>query len=433
LHSVRDRAAMVKDRLAGGFLMALDIPDERLDWRTKGFWLGGAAPTSAEFAAAGHGLFDGSFTWPLLVLRRDAALANIATMAQFCRRRGLDFAPHAKTAMAPLLLDEQLRAGAWAITVATPSQALALWGLGARRVLIANEVLDPTALRWLATEAGNGFEVYVQVDSLAGVEAAAAALAGAPGTGELRVLVELGHSGGRTGCRTVDDCVVVARAAAAVPRLALVGVTGYEGGLPAPTAVDAYLDRLFAAAGALAADGLLPPRVLVSAGGSAYFDRVADQLSGIELPGHEVHVVLRSGAYVSHDDGFYRERTPFNRAPDQGSLIAALDLWAQVISIPEPGLAIVGMGKRDAPFDEGLPIPMAVRHPDGVTAAADGLAVTKLNDHHTYLEIAHGASLRPGDLIRFGISHPCTAFDKWRSIPVVDDDGIVVDVLHTYF
>jgi D-serine deaminase-like pyridoxal phosphate-dependent protein len=164
---------------------------------------------------------------------------------------------------------------------------------------------------------------------------------------------------------------------------------------------------------------------IVSAGGSAWFDRVVARLAALPP---DVRLILRSGASVTHDDGFYRERTPFRRVPAEGPLTAALEIWAQVLSVPEPGLAIAGMGKRDAPFDEGLPVPVEVRR-DGKPFEA-GAAVTKLNDHHTYLA-ADG--LAPGDLIRFGISHPCTAFDKWRHIPVVDADHRVVDVLRTYF
>jgi len=70
---------------------------------------------------------------------------------------------------------------------------------------------------------------------------------------------------------------------------------------------------------------------------------------------------------------------------------------------------------------------------DGVVAPITGLAVTKLMDQHAYLSVDTDVDLRVGDLLRFGISHPCTAFDKWRHIPVVDGDHRVVDVLHTYF
>jgi len=386
--------------------MTLNIPELRIDWQAKGFWQPDGAPTVAEFVAARHTLFDGSFTWPLLVVRQEAVRANIATMAAFCKRHGVAFAPHAKTPMAPGLMRAQLDAGAWGLTVATANQALVLRRLGVPRVLIANEALDPTALGWLAAQ--SDWEVYLQVDSVAGAERAAG----------LRLLVELGHPGGRTGCRTIDEVVTVARAAGDQ----LVGITGYEGGLGDEASVDAWLQTLVEAAKALSAEGLLGERVIVSAGGSAWFDRVARALEGQWLPGHQVQAVLRSGASVTHDDGFYRERTPFNRVPQEGALAAALELWGQVLSIPEPGLAIVGMGKRDAPFDEGLPVPFA-----------EGLTVTKMNDHHTYLSVADGARPAVGDLVRFGLSHPCTAFDKWRFIPVVDDDGVVVNVLHTYF
>ena len=391
----------------------LDIPDEPIDWRAKGFW----QPDGAYDRRSRPSIFDGGFTWPLLTVRRSAVEANIATMAAYCRRHDMDFAPHAKTTMAPALLDAQLQAGAWGLTVATPNQALVLRRLGVPRVLIANQVLDPTALRWLAAETAAGWEVWFQVDSLAGVRAAGAAVAA--GGGSLRVLVELGHTGGRTGCRTAGAAEEVARAVAGAGGLELAGVTGYEGQLAGEAEVDAFLDALAGVVRRLSAAGLLPDRPIVSAGGSAWFDRVTARLAGAGLG----QLVLRSGASVTHDDGFYRARTPFHRVPAEGPLVAALEMWAQVISTPEPGLALVGMGKRDAPFDEGLPV---VRSP------AAGLTVTRLNDHHTYLAVEPGVPVTPGDLLRFGLSHPCTAFDKWREIPVVDDEHRVVDVLHTY-
>ncbi|UQU67168.1 alanine racemase [Couchioplanes caeruleus] len=401
---MRDRVPEVK----GGPPVTLDIPDELLDWRAKGFWLPEGSVPARAFAAARHSLFDGSFTWPLLVVRDSAVRANIATMAAYARRHGFSFAPHAKTSMAPTLLQAQLTAGAWAMTVATANQALVLRRLGVPRVLIANEVLDPAALGWLCAQSAQGWQVYAQTDSIAGVEAAAAA-------GGLPLLVELGHAGGRTGCRTVDEVVSVARAAADAPGVTLAGLTAYEGGLATADEVDAFLAAQVEAVHAIA--DLLPDEVIVSAGGSAWFDRVVKALEGQWLDGHTVHAVLRSGASVTHDDGFYRERTPFNREPGEGSLTAALEMYAQVLSVPEPGLAIVGMGKRDAPFDEGLPV-------------TDAGEVVKMNDHHTYVR---GSGPAVGDLVRFGLSHPCTAFDKWRFIPVADDDDVVVDVLHTYF
>jgi D-serine deaminase-like pyridoxal phosphate-dependent protein len=293
--------------------------------------------------------------------------------------------------------------------------------IGVPRVFIANQVLDPTALRWMAGQD----DLYFQVDSVAGVQAAADAAAAG---GVLRVFAELGHPGGRTGARTLNDLEIVARSADAADGVELVGVTAYEGQLHDEAGVDAFLDLVADGAKTLAAAGLLPEVPLVSAGGSAWFDRVVAKLRPAELG----RVILRSGAAVTHDDGYYRDKTPFHRIPQEGPLAAALEIWAQVISTPEPGLAIVGMGKRDAPFDEGLPV-VFDRRRAGVTAPISGLRVTKLMDQHTYVEVATDVEVVPGDLLRFGISHPCTAFDKWRDIPVVDEQRRVVDVLHTYF
>ncbi|GIG88276.1 alanine racemase [Plantactinospora endophytica] len=409
------------------------LDEPALDWRAKGFWQPDPPVPDAVFAAAGHSLFGGAVTWPVLAVRRSAVAHNVATMADFCTRHGFSFAPHGKTTMAPSLLDAQLAAGAWAITMATASQLLACRALGVPRVLLANELLDPTPLRWLAGELDRGFEAYFFVDSVAGVEAIATALADQPGEAPLRVLVELGFPGGRAGCRTVEQVVEVAEAVAATPRVRLDGVAGYEGGLPDDAAVTAYLRRLRAAATELARRRLVGPEVLVSAGGSAWFDLVAEELGGDWLAGHDLRVVLRSGAYVTHDHGFYAEHTPFHRIPGEGGLDAALELWAQVTSTPEPGLAIVGMGKRDASYDEGLPVPLRVRRRSGEVHAVEGMSVDRLNDHHGYLAVPPGVEVHPGDLVCFGISHPCTAFDKWRAMPVVDDDHVIVDVLRTYF
>jgi D-serine deaminase-like pyridoxal phosphate-dependent protein len=405
----------------------LSIPEGRIDWRTKGIRQPGSGVSDEQFAAARHLLFDGTFSWPVMVARRSALDHNIAALAAFCARQGVELAPHGKTTMAPALFEKQLNAGAWGITAATAGQLLAYRAFGVPRALLANELLDPAALRWLAGEVELGWDVLCFVDSVAGVQAMAQAARSRP----VPVLAELGYPGGRTGARDAAELTRVARAAAAAPGVELTGVAAYEGGLATTAEVTEFLGAVRRATVALAADGLLPEEVIVSAGGSAYFDVVADRLAGAWLPGHRVRAILRSGAYVSHDDGIYRTRTPFSRVP--GNLEAALEVWAQVTSVPEPGLAIAGMGKREAPYDAGLPVPLRVRRTDGRVTHAEGLSVTQLNDHHAFLAVPADTDLVPGDLICFGISHPCTAFDKWQVIPVVDDEYRVTDLIRTYF
>lgn len=406
------------------------IPEEFVDWRVKGVWQPGPPVSFAAFAAARHELFGGAFTWPVMVARRSAIEHNVRTMADYCARHGLEFAPHGKTTMAPSLFQAQLDAGAWGITVATAQQALVCRELGVPRILLANEVLDPVALRWLAEQAGPDFEMLLYADSVAAVEALGVAAEHAEEP--LRVLLEWGNPGWRAGCRTTEEALAVARAIAATPGVQLAGVAGFEGLAGTPEEAQAFLDGLRATTVALADADLLAGEVIVSAGGSAYFDLVTATLGGDWLPGRRLRTIIRSGASISHDDVMYRESTPFNRRPAEGALDAALEVWAQVLSTPEPGFALVGMGKRDAPHDD-LPVPLRVRRADGRVEAADGLRVTRFNDHHGHLEVRPPAALAPGDLIAFGISHPCLAFDKWQVIPVVEDDYTVTELLRTYF
>jgi D-serine dehydratase len=117
-------------------------------------------------------------------------------------------------------------------------------------------------------------------------------------------------------------------------------------------------------------------------------------------------------------------------------LRAALQLWCVVQSLPEPGLAILGCGKRDVSFDMGLPVPLLLCPLGGRSPmpTPEGWHISALNDQHAYLRTGDAADgLQVGDRIALGISHPCTTFDKWRWMPVVDEGYTVVDAITTCF
>jgi D-serine deaminase-like pyridoxal phosphate-dependent protein len=362
-----------------------------------------------------------------MVLRESALAHNLDAMRAWCDDRGVSLAPHGKTTMAPQLFQRQLDAGAWAITAATVSQARLMRHVGVPRVLIANEVVDPAGVAWLGRELSAHPDAWLAclVDSVASV----AAVAAHGGDRRLPVLVELGLPGGRTGCRTHAEAIAVAEAVVASGTLALAGVEAFEGVLhdadDAPT-VDALLASMRSLAQELCERGLVEDEVIVSAGGSVWPDRVADLLRGLDL-GRPTRVLLRSGCYLTHDDGFYDRHSPFRTW-----LRPALEVWAAVLSRPEPTLALVGMGKRDVSHDIDLPVPLTVSR-DCVRRAADGLEVFDLNDQHAFVRVPAADPLTPGDLMSFGISHPCTAFDKWRLLPVVDDELDVIGGVKTFF
>ncbi|MCS0634532.1 amino acid deaminase [Streptomyces sp. LP05-1] len=420
----------------------LRLADERIDHRFKGLPPDAEGLTVGRLAAQRRNLFTGGFTTPVLALSAEALDHNLRLLETYADRHGLAFAPHGKTSMAPVLFERQLAHGAWGITVAVPHQARVCRAFGVRRIFLANELVDEAALRWLAAElaADPEFRFLAYVDSVRGVELMDRALTAAGADRPVEVVIELGTGeGARTGARTEADCLAVAGAVAGARSLRLAGVAGYEGEVPdaTPEAVRAWLHRLTELAVTLDRSGAFGPEldeIVVSAGGSAWFDTVAEVFAELPELSRPVLKLLRSGAYVSHDEGHYRELTPFNRVPGEGALRPAFRLWSQVVSRPTGEQAFVNAGKRDAAYDLHLPSAQVVRSArDGAERPATGITVTKLSDQHAWLATAEGAELEVGDWVGLGLSHPCTSFDKWQLIPLVTADGTVTDFVRTFF
>ncbi|MCM3266539.1 amino acid deaminase [Streptomyces thermoviolaceus] len=414
------------------------LAEERVDHRFKGLPPDADGLTVGELAAQRRDLFTGGFTTPVLTLSAEHLEHNLRLMQTYTARHQLAFAPHGKTSMAPQLFQRQLEHGAWGITLAVPHQVRVARAFGVQRIFLANELVDAAALRWVAAElaADPSFRLVCYVDSVRGVELMDAALRGGAQR-PVDVVVELGAGeGARTGARTQAECARIAEAVAGVPTLRLVGVAGYEGEVPQADGerVRAYLRRLVALAAELDKAGHFArtDEIVVSAGGSAWFDAVAEVFAAAPALSRPVLKLLRSGAYVTHDDGHYRELTPFNRVPEEGALEPAFRLWTQVVSRPTAAQAFANAGKRDAAYDLHLPFAQVV-HRDGAEHAATGITVTGLSDQHTWLATTEEADLAVGDWIGLGLSHPCTSFDKWQLIPVVRADGTVVDYVRTFF
>jgi D-serine deaminase-like pyridoxal phosphate-dependent protein len=424
------------------------LADQRVSWQDKAlppaFW----GRTVAEVLAGKPRLSQ--LPTPLMTLSAPGLRHNVDTLARWCTHHGVDLAPHGKTTMAPALWAMQLDAGSWAITLANVFQLGVARAYGVSRVLIANAVISPLQLRWIADElaADSEFEVLVWADSVRTVEimeSARSAYVG-PDARPLDVLVEVGGLGGRTGARDAETSQAVAEAIANASTLRLAGVAGYEGAIghgvdeAGLEEVRSYLRDLAALHSRLREKGLYDEDVvpIVSAGGSQYFEQVAAVLAPLGNEG--ARVVLRSGAYITHDDGLYRRVSPLGEHPrtDGDRLVPAMHGWVRITSQPEPGLAIFDAGRRDLPFDQDLPEPQLIRpRSEGEPLlTADGMTVTNLNDQHGYLSF-DGVPVVIGDELRIGLSHPCTAFDKWGLIPVVDDpdaaDPVVVDLVRTFF
>lgn len=394
-----------------------------------------------EIAALGWRLLDEDLSLPAAVLYEDRLKHNLAWMQEFVSNYGAKFAPHGKTTMAPKLFLRQLGAGAWGITLATAPQTQAAYRHGVRRVLMANQLVGQENMRIISRLLEDpSFEFFCLVDSAENLEQLGRFFQ-ARGQ-RLKVLIEVGVEGGRAGLRDQEQLTKLLEAQAHFrEHVALVGVELFEGILSDESAIRSFLSRAVGIASDLAFAGRFDRSpIILSGAGSAWYDVVAEVFSRAEL-GQPHEVVLRPGCYLTHDVGSYREaqqrilsHNPVAQRM-RSSLLPALHVWAYVLSMPEPHRAIVGLGKRDAAFDSGMPVP-ALHYRPGQAKPANASAdwkIVRMMDQHSYMEMADGADLRVGDMIAFDICHPCLTFDKWRYLPVVDSNFQVVDMVETLF
>lgn len=366
--------------------------------------------------------YAADFATPLLTLDRSASDANVKRMIDWTVRTGVAIAPHGKTTMAPELWRRFVDAGAWGITVATPWQAEVAITAGIHRILVANEVVDAVGIATIAAATDTDVEIYCWVDSVDGVRL----LAEGAGRRPVRVLVEYGLPGGRSGARGLEEALAVSDAVRADPRLVLCGVSGFEwtyGPDRTPSSdarVSEFLDEMAELLRQLLDDNAFAAKPIVSAGGSIWFDVVARQFAGWT---ERAQVIVRSGCVQSSDNGYFAANSPFAGQPFE--LEASLTVWASVISVPEPGVAILNAGKRDLSEDLGGPRVLNI----------PGATIERLNDQHGWMRYPVDTPVTVGQLVRLGISHPCTTFDRWRLIPEIlsAEDPRVVGFIETQF
>jgi D-serine dehydratase len=422
--------------------------DRALSGWMKGMPSSITSATSQEIAALQLNLLREEVPLPCAVIMETVLARNEEWMLKFARAAGVELCPHGKTTMSPELLARQLAGGAWGITAATPHQLRTMRAFGIRRILYANQLVGRAALRYVMDELNRDldFDFYCLVDSVASVEllAAAAVTALRP----VQVLLEVGQDGGRTGTRNHTQALAVARAVSQYSTLRLTGLETYEFMVAGRDDAEreGNVARLFNEFTTLAKqldheELFRTPQVLLSAGGSAYFDLAAQALTSIELD-RPVIPVIRSGCYLTHDHGWlpgYFERMRARStivAAVEGRPTGAIEIWAYIQSRPEAGRALATLGKRDVSFDIRLPQPTLWFRPGfdtGPQALTDGTSIEALNDQHAYLRVPPDSPLRVGDMIGVGISHPCTTFDKWRGMLLVDDAYNVTGAISTWF
>lgn len=397
-----------------------------------------------KIGTIGLRLGDDELMLPAAILKESALAGNSRWMMRFVNENGLSLAPHGKTTMSPQLIRRQLADGAWAITAATAHHARLYASWGVRRILMANQLVGAANVEAVVALLGDDpdLEFYALVDSAEGACRLAEAWTKGGAVRPLFLLLELGGEGERTGVRTSGDALAVARACAQYPAaLSLRGVECFEGVYGDVESARRLLGRLSEALELLESEQLLAGcETIVSAGGTAFFDEAARAMLAIST-GRPLRLVLRSGCYLVHDSEHYERcfDASASRCPsiaERGRLRPALEVWAHAQSRPEPSRLVASLGKRDIGHDVHPPVLLWTLRP-GVDKTPrpvpDGVRVAKLFDQHICLDIPPDFDVAVGDLLGFGQSHPCTTFDKWRALFVVDDDYRVIDMIRTYF
>jgi len=417
-----------------------------LDHLSKSFPVTAAPCTTEDIGQRQWQVLDDEMPYPLATLRTQALTHNLAWMQAWAQRKGVGLAPHGKTTMSPELFRMQLQAGAWGMTVATVHQLQLALEVGAQRCIIANQVLADADLDGLDAllSRHTGARAWFLLDSLAQLAMVEDWAQRRGSARRFDVLLELGTEGFRSGCRTQDEAMALARALADSPTARLGGVECYEGGLvqgdsaQMSDAVSDLVRRVRDVVQAIDAGNLwADDQLLITAGGSAIFDLVIPLLTGYPLR-RPVQGVLRSGCYVTHDHGNYARFLHLveQREGLKGSLQPALEIWAMVQSVPEPGLALLSAGRRDVSFDQRMPMPVrwAARGSHSIEATPAHWQVQALSDQHAHMRFdPQGQAPQVGDRIALGISHPCTTFDKWRWMALVDDEARITGAISTRF
>ncbi|MEG3219458.1 amino acid deaminase [Vibrio gigantis] len=385
-------------------------------------------------------LVDEDISLPVAVIKQSALTNNLNWMQSFADHHQVKLSPHGKTSMTPDFFRQQLENGAWGITVATPAQAEIAAMAGAKRIIMANQLVGKTNMA-IIEQLIREFDVdfYCCVDSSINVQQLSQYFANTKQT--LKVLIEFGVPGGRCGCRSPQEVLELAQTIQNSPSLSLAGIEVYEGVIHGDNAeqdIRTFLNQALASVESLTSDGLIAGQPIITGAGSAWYDVVAECLANLT----DYLAIIRPGCYAIHDTGIYLDaqskvlqRAQVNQGYAcelGGDLESALEVWAYVISRPEPTKLVVGLGKRDVAFDAGLPI--AERgYRNGESIPVKGLTATAVMDQHTFVETDGSSEIEVGDMIAFSTSHPCLTFDKWRYIAISDDEHQVTHWVETCF
>jgi len=341
---------------------------------------------------------------PAVVVDLQRVDERIARMAGVMRERGVALRPHVKTHKSLEFARRQIDAGAVGLTVATIGEAEVFADAGFEDLFIAYPVIALGAKADRLRRLAERCTLTVGADSVVGLEALAAVVAGS--STRLNVLVEVDSGGRRTG-------VVPARAGRLARRGVDLGLEvggaftheghGYRAIDAGPAAANDAVVGLAEAADSLRAEGIEPS--VLSAGSTPT----------AQLSAHGVVTEERPGTYVFGD----RLQAVLAGEPVGD---AALTVAATVVSHGAGDGFVIDAGAKILAQDVSSLIPghgAILGYPEAV--------IERLNDHHGVVDLPAG-SVRPpvGSIVWIVPNHVCPVVNLVDEY-VVASHGRVVD------
>lgn len=389
---------------------------------------------------------------PAASLSQSAINHNQLWMEKFAEKFNFLLAPHGKTTMLPDLFNLQVASPCcFGMTLATVGQVTVAFNNGIKRVLMANQLVGQCNMDIVSTLMAKDqtFEFICLVDSAANVDQLGKFFG--KRKQNIKVLVEYGIDGGRTGIRDeTQETAVLTALRNWSNSISVVGVEFFEGILQDETEVRRFINWSLSRLQKLVSENVfVNDEIIITGAGTAWFDIVSKDFLKFEADcPFRLKKIIRSGCYLIYDSGLYTsmEKRVLNLKLGEEkeelkilseSLRPAFKLWAYVHSVPEKNLAIIGMGRRDAGTDSGFPI-VHLHFRPGQKAPTyfdknTSLEIFKMMDQHSFLRIGDSDDIQVGDILAFDIYHACTTMDKWRNVLLIDDQYNVLQVFLSEF
>lgn len=346
----------------------------------------------------------GELETPCLIVEVDALESNYRVVADTYRDTACKMRQHTKNVKSPFLAKMQMDFGGTngGVCTAKLAEAEVMVEGGVTDILIPNQIVTRDKLDRLCALARHG-DMKVCVDSKDNVRAISDAAAG--NGVEVGILIEVDTSMGRSGVRTPEAAVEIARAARELPGVEFRGVMSHQN-VGDSVGKEARHLRSKETIGvclrvkdAIEAAGI--PVEITSSGETFSYD-VAAQIPGV--------TEVEGGSYALMSTG-YGYMTEFRIA---GKVLGT------VVSTPRPGVAVGDVGLR------------SLAGPGGILPTVDGLPgveVESIHDEHIVLTNDGSTTLRVGDNFKLLPAHQDMLVNRWDEYVAVRD-GVVEDVWH---